>query len=129
MTDNQMIHLETHDDVASFGVEALEALKREFKGLNESAHERAKDIAPSSKALTVAWDNLLPILDKMQSLLSQRGEDRELLRNAHLPTWSRWWKSFQKETGLNTTLHTVQVRRSEERRVGKEGTGPPPPHN
>ena len=119
MTDRQAIHQETHDGVASSGLEALETLKREFKGLNESAHDKAKAITPAAQNLNVAWDDLLPDLDKMQSLLSQRGESRELLRDAHLPTWSRWWKSFQKETGLSTTLHTVQVRLKKFRSMGE----------
>jgi len=117
-SNSPTIDPETRDWVASSELETLEMVTTEFEGLNKSAHEKATGIATIAKALAVAWDELLPILSKMQSLLSQRGENRKLLHDANLPTWSGWWKSFQKETGLHVTLHAVQVRLKKFRSMG-----------
>lgn len=87
-----------------------ETLQKEFEELNSSAQEQAKLLLPACKSLSEAWDDLLPVLNKMQGLLSQRGKSRELFRDADLPTWSGWWKTFKKNAGLDTTLRNVQIR-------------------
>lgn len=87
-----------------------ETLKREFDELNSSAEEQARLIGPACKALNQAWDDLLPLLTKMQALLSQRGHERDRFEEPDLPTWSEWFGSFSKKTGLNLNIRTVQRR-------------------
>jgi hypothetical protein len=121
----------TGETFASLTPEAL-ALLETFKVLDESAREKAKDVTPACEALDTAWDALLPILDEMQSLLSQRGEKREVLREVKLPGWEKWWASFKKQTGLDATLRNVQIRLRKYRglekpadKVKPERTSPP----
>ena len=96
-----------------------ETLKKEFEELNSAAHEQATLVPVACAALGTALDELMPILAKMQSLLSQRGENRDLFRDAEIPTWSEWWKSYKKETGLRSCLRTVQRKLKEHRSLGK----------
>jgi hypothetical protein len=73
------------------------------------------------------WDELLPLLDEMQSFLSQRGESRDKLRAADLPGWGDWFKSYKQDTGLNVTLRAVQKRLASFRAKGAKSRKKPYP--
>ena len=110
--------------VASSEPQTVEALRETFNELDVSANEKAKGVAHASAASGTAWDKLLPVLSEMQSLLSQRGRNRDLFRDAELPTWTEWWETFKKEKGLPDTLHTVQVHLSKYRSMDKATDSP-----
>ena len=104
---------------ASSGPQTAEALRETFNGLNVSVHEKAKGIPPACAALSTAWDILLPVLSQMQDLLSQRGKDRDLFRDAGLPVWTEWLQTFKEQSGLLESMRTVQVRLSKYRSLDK----------
>jgi hypothetical protein len=117
--------------IASLCPATPEALKNEFEILNSSAEEQAKLVVPAATALNDACGDLVLILTKMQSLLSQRGENRELFADSGMPTWSQWWESYQKKTGLGISFRTVQRKLKNVRSLGKPaeelGKRPDPP--
>ena len=53
---------------------------------------------------------MLPLVDQMQSLLSQRGSQRERMTTAGLPTWSEWFKHFHERLREDITIRTIQRR-------------------
>jgi hypothetical protein len=53
---------------------------------------------------------MLPLLDDMQSMLSQRGSRRKLMTNLHVPTWPDWLKLFRKSLQEDITIRTIQRR-------------------
>ncbi len=51
---------------------------------------------------------LLPLLDEMHSMLSQRGSKRSLMNTLKLPTWSDWFEDFCVRLHEETTMRTIQ---------------------
>jgi len=49
----------------------------------------------SAAKATTDFKALLPLLDEMHSMLSQRGSKRNLLDTLRLPTWSDWFENFR----------------------------------
>lgn len=119
-----MIAPELAKGLASFGPQTQAALKEPFNALNESAHDKAKRVAPACAALTTAWDELLPALSEMQNLLSQRGKNRDLFRDAGLPVWTEWLQTFKKQSGLLESIRTVQTRLAKYRSLDKATDSP-----
>lgn len=101
------------------GVEP-DGVKDRYNWLNESANEKGTLIENGTCDLSKAWAEFLPVLDEIQSLLSQRGSAREMLRDANLPLWSEWLEAFQKKSGLNCTVRTLYNHLSRYRAIGKE---------
>jgi hypothetical protein len=125
-TQNTTMPPKLAKDFASFDPEDLKALKNAFGDLDQSAHEKAKFLLPAAAAFGAAWDDLLPVLSGMQSLLSQRGKDRGLFGEAGLPTWSEWFESFRSKSGLRDSLRTVQGRLQKYRDISKPANGEAP---
>jgi hypothetical protein len=58
---------------------------------------------------TEEFKNLIvPLLDQMQSLLSERGSRRKLLDLAGAPQWGEWFEDFEKRLHLDITFRTIQ---------------------
>jgi hypothetical protein len=95
---------------ASFDYLTEDQLKETYRNLNEDATAAADIIIDRCKSLDDAWRKLIPILDRMQSLLSQRGKARIAYRNAELPTWSGWYEGFCKRKEFGATLRAAQKR-------------------
>ena len=53
-------------------------------------------------------ESLLPLLDAMHSLLSQRGKFRKLLNLTGAPTWQEWFQEFEELLQLDISLRQVQ---------------------
>jgi hypothetical protein len=52
-------------------------------------------------------EEIVPYLERMQALLSQRGADRKMvLKKAGLPTWTKWAEGYA--ASLHCTLRTIQ---------------------
>ena len=82
----------------------------QFKSLQIEARKCAKAVANTSRPQhEAAWQQLLPILDRMQKLLSQRGVDHKRA-GADLPEWKPWWDSFSGTNRLTISFRTVQHR-------------------
>ena len=83
--------------------------RTEFAYLEEAARKKAKDVVRTGRLHQGAWDTLVPILDKMQKLLSQRGADHAQAEPG-LPEWRVWWVDFSTKNYLNISFRTVQDR-------------------
>jgi hypothetical protein len=64
-------------------------------------------VAQAVKAKT-DFDALVPLLDLMQSMLSQRGSRRRLMDTLGLPTWTEWFTEFRPRLHEEITLRTIQ---------------------
>jgi hypothetical protein len=53
---------------------------------------------------------MLPLVDQMQSMLSQRGSQRKLMTTLGLPTWSVWFEDFRKRLHEDITMRTIERR-------------------
>jgi len=53
---------------------------------------------------------MLPLVDQMQSMLSQRGSQRKLMTTLGLPTWSEWFEDFRKRLHEEITIRQIQRR-------------------
>lgn len=83
---------------------------KQFEQLQVAARKCAKLVASTGRQHhQAAWDALLPILDKMQKLLSQRGANHKDATNG-LPEWGFWWRDFSRRNNLNISFRTVQYR-------------------
>jgi len=80
-----------------------------FAYLEEVAKKKAKEVVRTGRLHQRAWDELFPILDKMQKLLSQRGADHAEAESG-LPEWRVWWVDFSAKNHLNISFRTVQDR-------------------
>jgi hypothetical protein len=114
---------ELANEFASF---TPEALKKHFDDLNEAIRAKAEPVKQNLCLLKSGVDDLVPHLAVMQSFLSQRGSARDKFRKAHLPTWTTWFKSFNKDTGLNVTLRAVQKQLAKLRGAYKREKSDPP---
>ena len=114
---------ELANEFASF---TPEALKKHFDDLNEAIRAKAEPVKQNLCLLKSGVDDLVPHLAVMQSFLSQRGSARDKFRKAHLPTWTTWFKSFNKDTGLNVTLRAVQKQLANLRGAYKREKSDPP---
>ena len=51
---------------------------------------------------------MLPLLDQMQAMLSQRGRLRKLMDTAGLPSWTEWFADFSNRMEEEVTIRTIQ---------------------
>lgn len=112
---------------ASSPAQPAQSLQGEYNLLNNSAVKAASKVARRYDALDQAWSELLPTLDQMQALLSQRGADRQDAGEGKLPTWTEWLKAFLKATGLGVTMWTIQSHLVKLRGLGKIKAQPSDP--
>jgi hypothetical protein len=83
--------------------------KNAFTDLSESIRDKSEAFEGAFKDAANRWDELTPCLSQMQSLLSQRGEQRRaVLREAGLPGWTEWFEGFKKELSWKISLRAVQ---------------------
>jgi hypothetical protein len=108
---------------ASSAEPARQALSEEYERLNLLARAKAEKVSSRCKSLVEAWADLLPTLDEMQALLSQRGVDREQQSAGGLPTWTQWLIGFLSESGLGVTVRSVQLHLAKFRGLGKQKNG------
>jgi hypothetical protein len=113
---------------ASFDAEQT---KKKFADLSEAIRDKSEAFESAFKDAADRWDELAPCLSQMQSLLSQRGEQRKaVLQEAGLPSWTEWFERFKEELRWKISLRAVQKKlaalreRSDGRKDGKaEGPG------
>jgi hypothetical protein len=97
-------------DCASLSVDSGDSELNQFTELQAEAKKYAKVVASTGRQHhQTAWDALLPILDKMQKLLSQRGANHKDAAIS-LPEWGFWWHDFSRRNNLNISFRTVQYR-------------------
>jgi hypothetical protein len=99
-------------------------IQQEFLDLNAKITAKLDIFTSKASDAKRSFDELIPYLDQMQAMLSERGCYRKLMNTLGLPTWSGWFKNFEKRCALDYSLRTVQ-RRLKERR-GELGEEPKP---
>jgi hypothetical protein len=82
-------------------------------------------VAQAVKAKT-DFDALVPLLDLMQSMLSQRGSRRRLMDTLELPNWTEWLNEFRVRLHVDVTIRTIE-RRLRAYRDDSDETGEPDP--
>lgn len=101
-----------------------QSLLEEYTELNLSARAGAEKLSSCCKLMRDEWTKLLPILARMQALLSQRGADHGSPIAAGLPTWTIWLEQFLNETGLTVTMRAVQKQLAKLRVSGEKNAAP-----
>jgi len=91
-----------------------EELKSKYEELDKNINRNADKYAAQLTGAANTWDTLVPLLDQMQSFLSQRGERRALMDGLDIPTWSDWFKNFRPRL-KDVTLRTIQRKIAEYR--------------
>ena len=100
---------------------AAQQMQSEFANLQKQIDSKLGVYVAQVKKATADFDAMIPLLDRMQAMLSQRGKLRELMDAAKLPTWTQWFESFRKRLDEDVTLRTIQ-RKLREYREGKQST-------
>ena len=108
------------------------SLASEYNNLDSAINDLTTELLGQERKLVERYqDELLPLLDQMQMLLSQRGDlhslvaeysslANELKQLEDLPTWTEWYEAFASRVSEAKSLRTVQ--RQLKKRRG--GTGP-----
>jgi hypothetical protein len=73
------------------------------------------------------FDALIPLLDQMQSMLSQRGSQRILMDTLGLPTWTDWFNDFRPRLHEDISFRTIQRRLRAYRDDSEAGNESEPP--
>ena len=85
-------------------------IKQEFLDLNAKITAKLDIFTSKASDAKRSFDDLIPELDLMHAMLSQRGRYRKLMNTLGLPSWTDWFKAFQKRCALDYSLKTVQRR-------------------
>jgi hypothetical protein len=100
-----------------FSDSAIADNRKHFAALDAAIQPKVREYTQREAAATSAWADLLPLLDRMQSFLSQRGymgsdERKAAACKANgLPTWSEYFAGLN----LDVSLRAVQKRLREYR--------------
>ena len=94
----------TRDTCREFqaGVASVE-LRNKFDDLNNQINTKLHTNVASARKAKTDFDAMLPLLDQMQGMLSQRGRLRKLMNTAGLPSWTEW---FGRTRSLQTSWVT-----------------------
>jgi len=92
-------------------------LRAEYDDLNNQITAKLDVYVASASKAKTDFDAILPELDRMQEMLSQRGRLRSLMDTIGLPTWTKWYEDFRKRTGEEFTIRTIQRKLREYRGI------------
>lgn len=107
----QALNKQTHDMRREFVTNpkiSKRQLHMEFVGLNQQIDQKLGTFSAAAKKASAELNAMLPLLEKMQAMLSQRGKLRDLMDSAKLPTWTAWFESFRERMPQDVTIRTVQ---------------------
>ena len=76
-------------------------IQHEFLDLNAKITAKLDIFTSKASDAKRLFDDLIPELDLMQAMLSQRGRYRKLMNTLGLPSWTDWFKAFEKRCGLD----------------------------
>lgn len=96
-------------------------LQSEFANLQKQIDSKLDAYVAQAKKATAEFDAMVPLMDRMQAMLSQRGKLRRLMDTAKLPTWTQWFEAFRERLEEDVTIRTIQ-RKLREYRGGKKPT-------
>ena len=94
---------------------AAAELKAAFDEINSEIQSHTSELVRGTAIFKTASDAVLPHLDKMQSLLSQRGANKAerdayaaMLRDAKLPGWMEYFDGLKLDVGLRAVQMQLQ---------------------
>jgi hypothetical protein len=112
----ELASIDASQDVVSTPAEVL----AEFQLVHDAVYNKVDELADDYKALMLRFDSeLLPLVDRAQSYLSQRGS--MYVPGIGLPSWSEWCESFLKRLNIKMSPSTLGRRLKEFR--GELGDG------
>lgn len=94
-----------------------EELHAEFLHLNSQINAKLVTIKSKADEVNQAFETMLPELDRMQAMLSQRGALRKLMDQAGLPSYMAWFAGFEKRSPIPISYKRVQRALKERREV------------
>jgi hypothetical protein len=80
----------------------------EYQELDRQINTKATKYATRAVKARNDFDELMPLLDKMQAMLSKRGTERQLMDTLEIPTWTEWFKDFRPRLKEDVTIRTIQ---------------------
>jgi hypothetical protein len=83
-------------------------VRAEYLQLDGQITVRLDVYVDSADKAKTDFEALLPLLDEMHSMLSQRGSKRRLMNTVGLPTWSEWFEDFRERLREDRTLRTIE---------------------
>jgi hypothetical protein len=102
---------QTREQVREFAFNTPGQMKKVFAKLDKSIYVRCAAWQQQLSEVGTSVETLLPLLDQMQALLSQRGTNQvRILKKAKLPTWTEYYKKLCVRFDLDITLRWVQLR-------------------
>lgn len=99
-------------------------LRASYLDLNGRITVRLDIYVDSAAKAKTDFKALLPLLDEMHSMLSQRAPKRKLMNTLGLPTWSDWFEDFRSRLHEDINIRTIQRWLREYRNRDRE-THPP----
>jgi len=101
-----------------------EELHTHFSSLQQQIDAKLDLYVKQAKKATADFKEIVPLLDRMQEMLSQWGKLRALMDDAKLPTWTAWFEAFRARLHEDVTIRTIQRKLREYRGEVKK-----PEHN
>lgn len=101
-----------------------EEIRQQYTALNDRITTKVDEYTKADAVTQKSFDELIPDLDIMHAMLSQRGRYRKVMNTLHLPSWGKWYYKFRQKSHIDYTLKTVQRRLKKYR--GEVGTPPKP---
>jgi hypothetical protein len=83
-------------------------IRLKYDALNNQIKGKLRIYVASARKAKLEFDAMLPELDRMQAMLSQRGRLRKMMDTAGLPTWTEWFDDFSKRMDEDFTIRTIQ---------------------
>jgi len=85
-----------------------EELHAEFDSLNAEIATKLATLKIRTEEVNQAFEAMLPELDRMQAMLSQRGPLRKLMDQAEMPSYMAWFADFEKRSPIPISYKKVQ---------------------
>jgi hypothetical protein len=110
MRDSQTKNLfEEPKELAPQGASvSVRELKAELNELEADANQKVRKLKLTRSAYEDRWDELLPVLDKIQTLLSERGLNYKRGNPDRMLTWTQWWRNFRSTHKLEVGFRHIQ---------------------
>jgi len=101
-------------------------LNAEYLDLNKQITVKVDAYVAQASKAKIDFDDIMPLVDRMQAMLSQRGRLRDLMDTAGLPTWTKWFEDFRERLHEEITIRQIQRKLREYRGIpdsrAKKGT-------
>jgi hypothetical protein len=83
-------------------------LHAEYLDLNKQITVKVDAYVTQASKAKTDFDEMMPLVDRMQAMLSQRGSLRVLMDTVGLPTWTEWFEGFRERLHEEITIRSIQ---------------------